>query len=376
MQAEPMSNLAIPFIPIDRHEDLMHCQGTIIADRHRSHTIHWSIRLGYSVERSTLASKEKFVQWTCTTESTNSSIILNRRMMPQVCCIHEGTSISSISRQHFTCPPPSTPGTKGLRPSHFSFIIDYTMFGCTQTMGMKLLRHLGWKPGQGIGPRVSHKHTKKSRNRIRGCQGPPGSEHAIDDSDDDVHNMQDYMPDVTFAPEDVDNLDLSTPKSDQFGLGYKPLDRTSVLGHINLFDANPLSITEKKKKLLIKGQAFGVGAFEEEDEDIYATEDMSNYDFSGDDVNKKQNRKESDKYHQAIMDLSDRVEGFKLSSQPLQTLKNYPLPKLPKDFVPHHRSRRLRYKHKSDVRGLGRHDLTRQQRADMINERPKAKVEV
>lgn len=27
-------------------------------------------------------------------------------------------------------------------------------------------------------------------------------------------------------------------------------------------------------------QAFGVGAFEDEDEDIYATEDMSNYDFS------------------------------------------------------------------------------------------------
>ena len=26
-------------------------------------------------------------------------------------------------------------------------------------------------------------------------------------------------------------------------------------------------------------QAFGVGAFEDEDEDIYATEDMSNYDF-------------------------------------------------------------------------------------------------
>jgi G patch domain-containing protein 1 len=29
----------------------------------------------------------------------------------------------------------------------------------------------------------------------------------------------------------------------------------------------------------IRGQAFGVGAFEADDDDIYATEDMSHYDF-------------------------------------------------------------------------------------------------
>lgn len=40
---------------------------------------------------------------------------------------------------------------------------------------------------------------------------------------------------------------------------------------------------------LITLQAFGVGAFEDEDEDIYATEDMSNYDFGEEkkDVQKK-----------------------------------------------------------------------------------------
>jgi hypothetical protein len=32
--------------------------------------------------------------------------------------------------------------------------------------------------------------------------------------------------------------------------------------------------------LKIAGQAFGVGAFEEDDEDVYARDDMSNYDFS------------------------------------------------------------------------------------------------
>lgn len=46
--------------------------------------------------------------------------------------------------------------------------------------------------------------------------------------------------------------------------------------------------------LLLIFQAFGVGAFEEDDEDIYATEDMSNYDFGEEKEakDKKQGRQE------------------------------------------------------------------------------------
>lgn len=33
------------------------------------------------------------------------------------------------------------------------------------------------------------------------------------------------------------------------------------------------------QQLSITGQAFGVGAFEEDDDDIYARDDMTNYDF-------------------------------------------------------------------------------------------------
>lgn len=39
-------------------------------------------------------------------------------------------------------------------------------------------------------------------------------------------------------------------------------------------------------KVSIRGQAFGVGALENEDEDIYARDDMSAYDFSLDVSNK------------------------------------------------------------------------------------------
>lgn len=34
------------------------------------------------------------------------------------------------------------------------------------------------------------------------------------------------------------------------------------------------------KYIFLYNQAFGVGAYEDDDDDIYATEDMTNYDFS------------------------------------------------------------------------------------------------
>lgn len=69
------------------------------------------------------------------------------------------------------------------------------------------------------------------------------------DSDNDTRNK------VTFAPDDVDTLLLPQAKQNTFGLAYVPLDRTPVLGGAaSLLDPSILSFTEKKKKVLIRGQ--------------------------------------------------------------------------------------------------------------------------
>lgn len=69
------------------------------------------------------------------------------------------------------------------------------------------------------------------------------------DSDDNTENK------VTFAPDDVDTLLLPQAKNNTFGLSYVPLDRTPVLGGAaSLLDPTFLSYTEKKKKVLIRGQ--------------------------------------------------------------------------------------------------------------------------
>ncbi|XP_063889799.1 G patch domain-containing protein 1-like [Scylla paramamosain] len=247
-----------------------------------------------------------------------------------------------------------------------------------ETMGMKLLRRLGWRPGQGVGPRVSRRQkvsAQREKRRLlasqRAGQRAGSSEGSSEDSEDEA------LQDVTYAPTDVPELSAVQPKVDQFGLGYVPLSRTPVLGgHVNLFDPAPLSLTEKKKKLLIKGQAFGVGAFEEDDEDIYATEDMSNYDF-GEEKDSKGRGQGTASHNTAVLGLVKAIEGFKLSSQPLQQHKVYPSPAIPPGFTPHHKPRRRRFERKeSELRGLGRHSMTAEHRAHIIADKPKATVEI
>ncbi|XP_064120817.1 G patch domain-containing protein 1-like [Macrobrachium nipponense] len=257
-------------------------------------------------------------------------------------------------------------------PSRFRNIVK-----SRETMGMKLLRKLGWKPGQGIGPRVKL-HQKKlaqvETKRIYGCQFPQDMKGR---SDDEEMEEEDCDPDVTFAPDDVETTYLTNPKSDQFGLGYKPLDRTPVLGgHINLFDPSPLFYERKKRKKSSHSRAFGVGAFEDEDEDIYAQDDMSNYDFGEEKVGAKSKQQPS-KSHMSLMGLEDMLDGFNLSSKQQHDPKMYPKPSLPKEFLPHHKSRRRRFELKdSEKQGLGRHELTAEHRARIIGETSHTTVEI
>lgn len=61
---------------------------------------------------------------------------------------------------------------------------------CRLTIGIKLLRDLGWKEGQGIGPRVKRKVKRKVKpptgQKIYGCALPREQEK-------EVHNYAQYL---------------------------------------------------------------------------------------------------------------------------------------------------------------------------------------
>lgn len=60
-------------------------------------------------------------------------------------------------------------------------------------------------------------------------------EAATSDDDDD----EDLPEDVTFAPKDVTPISF-TPKDNVHGIGYTALDPHVTLGHVTLFDAEPI----------------------------------------------------------------------------------------------------------------------------------------
>lgn len=70
-------------------------------------------------------------------------------------------------------------------------------------------------------------------------------------------------------------------------------------------------------------QAFGVSVFEEEDEDIYGTEDLTNYDFTLEPEAEKKKIKKQE-YPQL-----DCIEGFHICAKPYQRKERFPQPQIP-----------------------------------------------
>lgn len=246
-----------------------------------------------------------------------------------------------------------------------------------ETIGIKLLRSMGWKPNQGVGERLTKKEKKERRKRYEetrkyGCDLPSGlQQREIRQQTSDGEETGDESDDQLYAPDDVPAF-VVKPKSNLFGLGYTGLmphhvtASTAPKSGFVLFEPT-LKLTDRKKKLQIAGQAFGVGAFENEDEDIYSRDDMSQYDFElGGAKPKKKNS------NMLALPCSDVLDGFVRGKQNEPVFKRYPPPVIPKDFVPIHRSLHSRFDVKpmtqAELSGLGRHDLNANQRAAILNE--------
>ncbi|CAG0913112.1 unnamed protein product [Notodromas monacha] len=195
--------------------------------------------------------------------------------------------------------------------------------------GVVLLRQMGWKPGQGVGPRVSKdtpEEGEEEERKVYGCHIPEEFRKTMEKSE------------ITFAPDDAPAWIL-VPKKDLFGLGYSGLQRGNVLGLEASVSGPKLVMAEKgNRRVKITGQAFGVGAFEEEDEDIYGTEDLTKYDFElKSNVEKQKSRDPKDREINPYKKYEgDDVPGFVLSRVVI-TPKIYKPPPIPDSYRPKYR---------------------------------------
>ncbi|KAG7189842.1 hypothetical protein KM043_017499 [Ampulex compressa] len=206
------------------------------------------------------------------------------------------------------------------------------------TVGIVLLKKMGWKPGQGVGSRITKKEKAKIRQRNERIRA---FHESLNETMESSEDSEDEDNNITFAPDDYEPFRCN-PKDNYFGIGYSGLERRNILsGHVQLFDAPAFSVQDKNKKLSIHGQAFGVGAFEADDEDIYEREDMSRYDFALGPERKTKSRwsKETDTGNSG----NECVEGFLRAKNKMPNKKVFLPPELPKDFVPVHVGRKSRF---------------------------------
>lgn len=247
---------------------------------------------------------------------------------------------------------------------------------------VKILKKMGWRENQGVGSRLTGQQKKRTNQRNQkeilqkryGCDlGPMNNETSDGESDEDAISDDE----ITFAPDDFDPY-VASIKENSFGLGYSGLAKQTssyASQHINLFQ--PFQVLDRNnKKLSITGQAFGVGAMEEEDDDIYAPDDLTKYDRSLDD------RKKKVKQPKAIKMLdSSLIEGFSKTRINDNQMKVFPVD-IPRNFLPRNwLTRKSRFapldKNRAQVlddknnykrMGLGRHDLKPEQRGALLND--------
>ncbi|KAI1731848.1 g-patch domain-containing protein [Ditylenchus destructor] len=202
------------------------------------------------------------------------------------------------------------------------------------SIGVRLLKQMGWRPGKGIGPKVTKRVMEKRRVREAAGRG-----ETINFDAEVVEEIETHIPNAEFAPEDVSSL-FFTPKENVHGLGYNPLKDTGVLTQNYGVVATGLKTSKSGKA--IRGQAFGVGAFEEEDEDVYTNFDLSQYDFE---IGGKQ---------PGTMETPRFDSSFVPAKKTSNSRKFFAAPRLPPHFRPVHKPQELKVKHLSQkVLNLG-----------------------
>ncbi|EFO24081.2 G-patch domain-containing protein [Loa loa] len=185
------------------------------------------------------------------------------------------------------------------------------------SVGIQLLKKMGWREGYGIGSKMSRKALEKQKlNDDR--------THRKEEfyNEEAVREADEMAPNFLFAPSDFDPPILKSSEG-VHGLGYRGMQHTSVLSEKYGILETALKVEKKGKG--ISGQAFGVGAFENDDANIYTNYDLSQYDFAIDGSGTTSN-----------VSCSASDTSFVIASKRQLARRFFEPPLIPPNFIPRH----------------------------------------
>ncbi|ORX93655.1 DUF1604-domain-containing protein [Basidiobolus meristosporus CBS 931.73] len=270
-----------------------------------------------------------------------------------------GSTERDLARRRATADSLGDSSTLGAIPDSLleSFVIP-----SKEPVGVRLLKSMGWREGQGIGPRLS---IKKQKNLA---------------SYDSELFKDAHASNFKFAPKDTAVISF-TNKNNRYGIDYDPYNDNSGHSMRQSSDYYTSGVSYSAKRS-------GFGMEDDDDHDIYSTSSKADYNtslFDDDDddqpmvigMSKKPSRpsRSSDyEYSKAKANTTTVVVGFIQATLPMPADKWFNPPDIPAGFNPYHRlgSQAPPPNHLADKQAEGsrRHvsEYTADQRGAMLGE--------
>ncbi|KAF9973731.1 hypothetical protein BGZ73_003000 [Actinomortierella ambigua] len=234
-------------------------------------------------------------------------------------------------------------------------LIDDLVVPVSESIGIRLLKQMGWKPGQGIGPRVIKRQWKHVGGSISG------------DSQDGGDTLDQQKGGVTFAPQDS-ALIVFDHKSDHYGLGFDPhrnapeFSRTHEDDNLSKYlqdeddeeTSGAYGTKMRRKGYRLEGMSIRGGHFDDDEDEVDVYDERktqyNKYEEDAEEAFRTKRRKrpppstwathkEGAKQETTAYGSDGRpvLAGFVLAPNGAVTFKWFPPPIIPRNFVPFHK---------------------------------------
>lgn len=248
----------------------------IVTDENGKRRFHGAFTGGFSAGYwNTVGSKEGWKPTQFKSTKSNRSEI--RKVTPSEFMDEEDLSEFGFAPQRVTT---QKDFTQENTPSSASAQLNVLFQPIDERIAIRCLRKLGWREGQGIGERqttTQRKHIIKRRK----LEHPDFVVSKESSSSDNSDNEAPISLNVLLAPKDIEEPTYEG-RHNTNGLGYKPeLEFGNIFGGNSDRHVFNLKDQKSKKTMQIRGQAFGIGAFEDDDDvNVYESADFSQYDYA------------------------------------------------------------------------------------------------